>query len=338
MVDRFSNQLAQSSVHRAKTVIIGDFNVGKTSVALRFTRDQFKEKYQSTIAASFFANSLDFNGEKIAFQIWDTAGQERYRSLIPMYLRGSEAAIIVYDITSKASFKGVHFWLGFLRDNGPQGLKIAIIGNKLDLEASREVSEKSLLWSEKSQGYGSINPNLVENHKIVLNIRPARILHQPHCIILHHLFHIKVLVHAAKMHHSKRIRIFSPKKHSPASFSSNDNTTSSNPEDNDTTIVNDFKTAIKMLKIAHLAAEFLSFIQMEVESFCDERRFISWKCQPKQEIMFKRLFTDIAKSILSGDKTQRRSILRQSSIKIDTSTHKHKHRCCHRGEYTVQKE
>ncbi|XP_063411077.1 uncharacterized protein LOC134694010 isoform X2 [Mytilus trossulus] len=218
MVDRFSNQLAQSSVHRVKTVIIGDFNVGKTSVALRFTRDQFKEKYQSTIAASFFANSLDFNGEKIAFQIWDTAGQERYRSLIPMYLRGSEAAIIVYDITSKASFKGVHFWLGFLRDNGPQGLKIAIIGNKLDLEASREVSEK------------------------------------------------------------------------------------------------------------------------EVESFCDEEKIYFMEVSAKTGDNVQRLFTDIAKSILSGDKTQRRSILRQSSIKIDTSTDKHKHRCCHRGEYTVQKE
>ena len=37
----------------------------------------------------------------IKFQIWDTAGQERFHSLAPMYYRGAQAAIVVYDITAK---------------------------------------------------------------------------------------------------------------------------------------------------------------------------------------------------------------------------------------------
>lgn len=37
----------------------------------------------------------------VKFEIWDTAGQERYHSLAPMYYRGAQAAIVVYDITNQ---------------------------------------------------------------------------------------------------------------------------------------------------------------------------------------------------------------------------------------------
>lgn len=39
----------------------------------------------------------------VKFEIWDTAGQERYHSLAPMYYRGAQAAIVVYDITNQVS-------------------------------------------------------------------------------------------------------------------------------------------------------------------------------------------------------------------------------------------
>lgn len=39
----------------------------------------------------------------VKFEIWDTAGQERYHSLAPMYYRGAQAAIVVYDITNEVS-------------------------------------------------------------------------------------------------------------------------------------------------------------------------------------------------------------------------------------------
>lgn len=41
------------------------------------------------------------NDVAVKFEIWDTAGQERYHSLAPMYYRGAQAAIVVYDITNQ---------------------------------------------------------------------------------------------------------------------------------------------------------------------------------------------------------------------------------------------
>ena len=44
-------------------------------------------------------------------QIWDTAGQERYHSLAPMYYRGAQAAIVVYDITNADTFERAKSWV-----------------------------------------------------------------------------------------------------------------------------------------------------------------------------------------------------------------------------------
>ena len=76
----------------------------------------------------------------IRLQLWDTAGQERFRTLIPSYIRDSAVTIIVYDVTSKASFESVDHWVeGVHRERG-EDVIIALVGNKNDLIDSRQVS------------------------------------------------------------------------------------------------------------------------------------------------------------------------------------------------------
>jgi GTPase SAR1 family protein len=74
--------------------------VGKSSIVLRFVKDQFDSYRESTIGAAFLTQtiSLDEN-TTVKFEIWDTAGQERYKSLAPMYYRNANCAVVVYDIT-----------------------------------------------------------------------------------------------------------------------------------------------------------------------------------------------------------------------------------------------
>ena len=51
--------------------------------------------------AAFLTQTVCVDDVTVKFEIWDTAGQERYHSLAPMYYRGAQAAIVVYDITSQ---------------------------------------------------------------------------------------------------------------------------------------------------------------------------------------------------------------------------------------------
>merc|ERR1711943_5468 len=125
-------------VFQFKLVLLGDSAVGKSSLVLRFVRGQFFEYQESTIGAAFLTQNVSLNDYTVKFEIWDTAGQEKYHSLAPMYYRGAAAAIVVYDITRKASFGTLKNWVKELKQLGPENIVIAIAGNKCDLDDARE--------------------------------------------------------------------------------------------------------------------------------------------------------------------------------------------------------
>lgn len=130
------------AVREIKLCLLGDAGVGKSSIVLRFVKDQYREALESTIGASFMTKRISVGDQTYMFQIWDTAGQEKYRSLAPMYYRGSAAAIVVYDVTREGTFRTVKDWVHELRKNGTVDMVIAIAGNKCDLEDLREVRTK----------------------------------------------------------------------------------------------------------------------------------------------------------------------------------------------------
>ncbi|KAG0055440.1 hypothetical protein BGZ83_008579 [Gryganskiella cystojenkinii] len=126
-----------SSLLEAKVVILGSQGVGKTSLVVRYVQKTFSANCTSTIGASFMTKKLVVDNCKVRLQIWDTAGQERFRSMAPMYYRGANAAILVYDITSEESFKDMSSWVDELRKNMTEDLIIHVVGNKSDLAATK---------------------------------------------------------------------------------------------------------------------------------------------------------------------------------------------------------
>lgn len=133
--------------------------MGKSSLVLRFVKREFHEFQESTIGAAFLTQTVQIDDTTVKFEIWDTAGQERYHSLAPMYYRGAQAALIVYDITSKDSFHKAQNWIRELQRQANANIVIALVGNKLDLASKRMVEnneakeyaeENNLLFMETS--------------------------------------------------------------------------------------------------------------------------------------------------------------------------------------------
>ena len=94
---------------------------------------------ESTIGAAFLTQTVVLDDVTVRFEIWDTAGQERYHSLAPMYYRGAQAAVVVYDITSIESFERAQSWIRELQRQGNPNIVLALAGNKLDRAEARQV-------------------------------------------------------------------------------------------------------------------------------------------------------------------------------------------------------
>ena len=123
-----------------KLVFLGDQGVGKTSIITRFMYDSYDKNYQATIGIDFLSKTMYLEDRTVRLQLWDTAGQERFRSLIPSYIRDSSVAVIVYDITNRASFLNTSKWIEDVRNERGNDVIIVLVGNKTDLPEKRQVS------------------------------------------------------------------------------------------------------------------------------------------------------------------------------------------------------
>lgn len=135
---------ASSSINNYKIVVIGDINVGKTSILSRFRYGSFEQSYMPTLGIDFFTKNLFYEDKTIRLILWDTAGQERFRSLIPSYLKNADCIIIVYDITNKESFYSLTNWLNDAKNNTVEGTIFVICGNKIDLKEKRVVTNEEV--------------------------------------------------------------------------------------------------------------------------------------------------------------------------------------------------
>uniref|UniRef100_A0A7M4ED95 RAB5C, member RAS onco family n=1 Tax=Crocodylus porosus TaxID=8502 RepID=A0A7M4ED95_CROPO len=138
---------AGNKICQFKLVLLGESAVGKSSLVLRFVKGQFHEYQESTIGAAFLTQTVCLDDTTVKFEIWDTAGQERYHSLAPMYYRGAQAAIVVYDITNTVSTVPGLIWVLALDIEAKSGQNTELTYLQ---DAQTYADDNSLLFMETS--------------------------------------------------------------------------------------------------------------------------------------------------------------------------------------------
>jgi len=121
----------KEAIPRYKVVLLGEGRVGKTSILLRFVENSYVEGRPSTLTASYLEKHVG-----------------------PIYYRDAKGAILVYDITDESTFDRVKSWTKELRKMVGDNTKICItiVGNKIDLERRRVVSQQSASKYAESVG------------------------------------------------------------------------------------------------------------------------------------------------------------------------------------------
>lgn len=149
-----------------KLVLIGDTDVGKSSLLIRFADDAFSESFISTIGVDFRFRTVRINKTAVKLQIWDTAGQERFRAITAAYYRGSNGIILVYDVANNDSFDNCQHWINELKKYAPdENIEILLVGNKCD-RVDRTVPFSIASDYAKSLGIGYLETSAKTNLNI----------------------------------------------------------------------------------------------------------------------------------------------------------------------------
>ena len=145
-----------------KILIVGDSNVGKTSLLLQYTDGVLPQKHVATIGVEYKIKLVQYRDFNIKLQIWDTAGQERFHSITNNFFHNADGILFVYDISNENSFEGVKKWIKEAEEVGDFFQKI-LIGNKCDLIDEREVSMSQLLTYCKEKNLCYFESSAKEN-------------------------------------------------------------------------------------------------------------------------------------------------------------------------------
>ncbi|XP_072296275.1 ras-related protein Rab-17-like [Eucyclogobius newberryi] len=151
---------------RVKMVLLGSSGVGKSSLAARFVQGECRG-IQPTVGCAYHTHVVRVNGASLRFEIWDTAGQEKYHSVTPLYYRGAHAALVVYDISKRESFTRAQFWLRELEQQYiPDSTVVWLVGNKTDLEQSRQVSLQEGQSLAEDRGLGFVETSALSGDHV----------------------------------------------------------------------------------------------------------------------------------------------------------------------------
>lgn len=128
-----------------KICLLGEANVGKTSLLYRYIENKFRDNYKATLGVNLLKKDLEIEGYGYTtVQIWDLGGQESFKSLRQLYLEGANGALVIFDMTQRKSYEKLEEWVSsFSEARGDQ--KLLLVGNKMDLSGNIKVKENEVV-------------------------------------------------------------------------------------------------------------------------------------------------------------------------------------------------
>lgn len=133
--EKIKEELLESNF---KVVVCGDPGVGKTSTILRLTDNAFMRTYVPTLGVSISERLMTLGDKHVNLILWDIAGQSKFEIMRRHFYKGTDAVILIFDLTNRQSFESVSNWFNDIKKY-EKDLTGLIFGNKEDLLDERKI-------------------------------------------------------------------------------------------------------------------------------------------------------------------------------------------------------
>ena len=128
---------------KVKLILVGETTVGKTSIINQYIDKTFKEEYMMTIGKEKSLKKINIEGKEVSLEICDTAGQEEFKLVNKIFMKNTDIALIVYDITNRKSFEELNNWIYSVKEsNINKNVIFGIAANKSDLYEQKVINKK----------------------------------------------------------------------------------------------------------------------------------------------------------------------------------------------------
>ncbi len=155
-----------------KYILIGNSDVGKTTLAWRYKFDDFRDYFISTVGVDVQVKSYPMFNNDIQILLWDTAGQERFESISSAFYRDSIGVFLCFDYSNRKSFEDIPKWMDLMINHLPDYHHIVLVGLKNDV-SNKHVTELEAKMFAKKHGidFYSVSAKTGENvEKMFMNL------------------------------------------------------------------------------------------------------------------------------------------------------------------------
>merc|ERR1712129_97058 len=115
-----------------KVGMLGDSQIGKTTLMVKYIEDKYDEDYIETLGVNFMEKTIELKNVNVTISIWDLGGQREFATLMPLVCSDAKVILFAFDLTQKQSLFSVKRWYKEARKENKIFMPF-LIGTKFDL-------------------------------------------------------------------------------------------------------------------------------------------------------------------------------------------------------------
>jgi len=125
-----------------KVGMVGDSQIGKTSLMVKYVEGNFNEDYIQTLGVNFMEKTISLRKTDITFSIWDLGGQQEYLHMLPLVCNDAIALLFMFDLSRKTTLTSIKNWYKQARLLNKTATPF-LIGTKYDYFATMTMDQKT---------------------------------------------------------------------------------------------------------------------------------------------------------------------------------------------------